>query len=89
METIPQQGTARIIRDPRICGGEPAVAGTRVPVSSVVVQWQYYQNLDRVQRAFPHLDMPAIKTALAFYEANREEIDGLIEDSERAAYAAD
>jgi uncharacterized protein (DUF433 family) len=65
------------------------VAGTRVPVSSVVIQWQYYQDLKRVQRAFPHLDVPAIKAALAFYKANREEIDHLIEESERAAYTAD
>lgn len=89
METIPQQGTARIIRDPRICGGEPTVAGTRVPVRSVVIQWQLYGDYDRVQDAFPRLDVPAIKYALDFYENNRAEIDRLIEENERAAYAAD
>lgn len=89
MQPMPKHEVARIIRDPRICGGEPTVAGTRVPVSSVVMQWQYYQDFERVQRAFPRLDIPATKTVLAFYEDNREEIDRLIEESERAAYAAD
>lgn len=89
MQTAPRRGSARIIRDPRICGGEPTVAGTRIPVSSVVVQWQYYQDFERVQRAFPRLDVPAIKAALAFYEANRAEIDRVIEENERAAYATD
>lgn len=84
-----QRESARIIRDPRICGGEPTVAGTRVPVRSVVIQWQLYGDYDRVQEAFPRLDISAIKAALAFYEDNREEIDRLIEENERAAYAAD
>ena len=65
------------------------MAGTRVPVSSVVIQWQHYQNFERVQKAFPRLDVPAIEAALAFYEANRAEIDRLIEESERAAYSSD
>jgi uncharacterized protein (DUF433 family) len=78
-----------IIREPRICGGEPTVAGTRVPVSSVVVQRRLYQNVERVMRVFPRLDAPAIEAALTTYEANCAEIDLLIEENERAAYAAD
>lgn len=89
MQPMPKHEVAHIIRDPRICGGEPTVAGTRVPVSSIVVQWQYYQDYARVQRAFPHLSISTIKAALEFYEANRPEIDRLIEESEQAAYAAD
>lgn len=76
-------------RDPHICGGEPTVAGTHVPVSSVVVQWQHYQNFERGRRAFPNLDTPVIETAAAFYDENQEEIDRLIEESEQAAYSAD
>ena len=86
---MPQHEPVRIIRDPRICGGDPTVAGTRVPVRSVVIQWQLYQNLECIREAFPRLDIPAIKAALAFYEDNRAEISRLIEENERAAYAAD
>lgn len=89
METIPQRGTARIIRDPRICGGDPIVAGTRVPVHSVVIQWQLYHDINRLIEAFPRLDAAAVQTALAFYETHRAEIDALIEEHERAAYSTD
>jgi len=86
---MPQRQTPRIIRDPRICGGDPVVAGTRVPVHSVVIQWQHYRDIDRLMQAFPRPDAAAIQTALAFYEANRAEIDALIEEHEQAAYSTD
>ena len=60
-------------------------AGTRVPVSSVVVQWQMYQDLGRVLSAFPRLDDQSLSAALAYYEANRQEIDRLIDENEQAA----
>jgi uncharacterized protein (DUF433 family) len=89
MQTVPKREAARIIRDARICGGDPVVAGTRVPVHSVVIQWQYYHDIDRLIQAFPRLNAAAIQTALAFYEANRAEIDRLIDEHERAAYSTD
>jgi uncharacterized protein (DUF433 family) len=79
----------RIVHDPAVCGGEPTIVGTRIPVRSIVIQWQFYQDLDRVQRAFPRADIPAIKEALAYYEAHREEVDALIDESEQAAYATE
>ena len=89
MQPVPQPKLERIIRDPRICGGDPIVAGTRIPVHSIVIQWQLYHDVNRLMQAFPRLDAAAIQTALAFYEANRVEIDGLIEEHERAAYSTD
>jgi type III restriction enzyme len=89
MQAVPRSEATYIVRNPRICGGDPTIAGTRVPVHSVVIQWQFYHDLDRVQSAFPRLDIPAIKAALAFYEAHQAEIDQLIEEREQAAYSAD
>jgi hypothetical protein len=54
-----------------------------------VIQWQFYQDLERVQRAFPRADILAIKEALAYYEAHRDEVDALIDASEQAAYATE
>ncbi|MBI4491253.1 MAG: DUF433 domain-containing protein [Chloroflexi bacterium] len=78
-----------IIQDPEICGGEPTVKGTRVPVRSIVIQWRLYHDLERIRRAFPRLSIPAIEHALAYYEQHRDEIDRAIERTERAAYDAD
>ena len=87
VQTVPRREAARIIRDPHICGGEPIVAGARAPVSSVVVQWQMYQDRGRVLSAFPRLDDQSLSAALAYYEANRQEIDRLIDENEQAASA--
>lgn len=79
---------ARIVRDPAVCGGEPTIEGTRVPVRSIVIQWLFYRDVVRVQSAFPRVDVPTIEGALAYYETHREEIDRLIEENEQAAYAS-
>jgi uncharacterized protein (DUF433 family) len=79
----------QITRDPLVCGGEPTVEGTRVPVSSIVVQWRVYHDMDSLRDAFPHVDASAIAAALKYYENHRAEIDKLIEESEQAAYATD
>jgi uncharacterized protein (DUF433 family) len=81
--------SARIVRNPRICGGEPIVEGTRVPVRSVVITYQFYRDIERVQRAYPALDQHAIQVALAYYAAHRLEIDLLIDENERAIESAD
>jgi uncharacterized protein (DUF433 family) len=73
-----------IVRNPRVQGGEPTIRGTRVPVRSIVVARDRYQgDLARVARAFA-IDEAAVRAALAFYEANKAEIDGVIAENERA-----
>ena len=80
--------TPRIVRDPKILGGEPTVRGTRVPVRSIVISnARYGGNLEQVCRAFS-LDPETVKAALAFYEANRSEIDWHIRENELAALRA-
>ena len=77
----------RAVRNPRICSGEPTIGGTRVPVSSIVNLWLYYRDIDRVLSAFPSLDRDAIACALDYYQQHQEEIERLIAEGERDAYA--
>ena len=83
------QSPRRIVRVPGVCGGDPTIEGTRVPVASVVIQWKYYKDLDRVLEAYPHLDIPSIQAALRFYEKHQDEIDLIIRENEEAAYSPD
>ncbi len=76
------QVSQRIVREPRILGGEPTVKGTRVPVRSVVLTHRDYHDIARVCDAYPMLDRAAVEETLAFYKANREEIDGYIAENE-------
>jgi uncharacterized protein (DUF433 family) len=72
-----------IVRDPRVQGGEPTVRGTRVTVRAIVLAHVRYRgDLKRIARAFT-LDEPAVTAALAFYEANKLEIDQIIAENER------
>ena len=75
----------RVVRDPRILAGEPTVQGTRVPVRSIVLAHRYYGDAEQVCRAYPMLDRAVVGDALAFYEANAEEIDRYIAENEAEA----
>ncbi len=83
--TTPRQ----VVRNPAICGGAPTIAGTRVPVTSIAVSYALYRDLNLVHSAYPQVDVPSIQAALAFYDAHRTEIDELIEQDEREAFAVD
>ena len=72
----------RIVRDQQIHGGEPTIKGTRVPVRSIVLTYRYYGDVARVRRAYPRVDREAVEQALAFYKANKEEIDRYIAESD-------
>ena len=67
-----------IVRDPSILGGEPTLRGTRIAVRSVVLADREFGGVDGVRRAYPQLDLRAIKEALAYYETHQEEVDHLI-----------
>jgi len=66
---------SRIIRDPRIHGGEPVVRGTRVPVRAIVVAWSAEPDMSAMLTAYPRLTEDDIRESLAFYEAHRTEVD--------------
>lgn len=83
MATVPRSAAfSRIVRDRRVCGGEPTIKGTRIPVRSIVIEYQRAQDVGWVLQGYPTLDEAAVREALAYYEANREAIDWLIAENE-------
>jgi len=56
----------RITRDPNIMMGKPVIAGTRVPVETVVRQFAAGANLDWVLKGFPDLSEADVRAALAY-----------------------
>ncbi|MCA1667297.1 MAG: DUF433 domain-containing protein [Thermomicrobia bacterium] len=64
-----------IVSDPSILGGEPTIAGTRVPVRAVVLIYRMHgDNLSRTRRSLPTLTEGEIYLALDYYERHRREI---------------
>lgn len=56
----------RIISDPNICGGEPCIAGTRIPVWVVLSHLAAGEDIDTVLRNFPRLKKEDILACLEY-----------------------
>ena len=56
--------------------------GTRIPVWVLVLYHRGHQDIERLLEAFPSLDRSAIEEALAYYEANRAEIERSIAEND-------
>jgi len=66
MHTDPKDNwRLRIKCDPAICGGEPCIVGTQVPVS-VIVATVADEGIDAVLKHFPQLTIDDVKAALYF-----------------------
>jgi uncharacterized protein (DUF433 family) len=67
------------VSDASVHGGEPVIAGTRIPVRAVVVAWQEYGDVRTLLEAYPRLTQGTLAEALAYYEAHRAEIEEAIQ----------
>lgn len=68
---------------PDICGGAPAIAGTRIRVSHIVHRYERErQSPDEIVQAYPHLTLAQVHAALAYYYSHRELIDKEIASSD-------
>lgn len=67
---------AHISVNPRVCGGKPCVAGTRIRVWDVHV-WHDIrgQSPEEIVANFPQLSLADVYAALAYYLDHQEEID--------------
>lgn len=64
-----------IERSPDLCGGRPRIAGTGVTVRRIVGWYKLGLPPEEIAREIPHLSLAQIFAALAFYHANREELE--------------
>lgn len=54
------------IRDPKICGGEPVVKGTRVTVRTILASLAEGATLEEILHDFPTLKEADIRAVIAF-----------------------
>jgi uncharacterized protein (DUF433 family) len=74
-----------IDRDPAIRGGRPKIAGTGLTVRRIVGWYKMGMNLEEITLEYPHLTLAQVHAALAYYHANREEIEADIAQEEVAS----
>ena len=62
-----------IVRDPKICGGEPVVKGTRVTVRTILASLAEGATIQEILADFPTLTERDIRAVIAFAAASAEE----------------
>jgi uncharacterized protein (DUF433 family) len=63
----------RIVRDPQICGGQPAFKGTRVLLRNVLAGLAAGETTEVILSGYPSLKPADIQAAIAFAAASAEE----------------
>lgn len=63
----------RIVRDPKICGGQPVFKGTRVLLRTILASLAAGDSPELLLRSFPTLKPEDIQAAIAFAAASAEE----------------
>lgn len=62
-----------IVQDPQICGGEPVVRSTRVPVRTVLATLAEGATLEEILADFPSLTEEGVRAVIAFAAASAVE----------------
>ena len=83
MPTTTDIGTL-VICSPCIGNGRPFIAGTGTSVRRVVVLYKQGATAEEIARRMSHLSLAQVYAALAYYHANRDEIEANLaeEDAE-------
>lgn len=76
--------TPSVERNPEVCGGEPCIVGTRIPVWLLVQARQLGTSEADLLRCYPSLSAEDLAEAWAYYRAHPEEIERQIARSEGA-----
>jgi uncharacterized protein (DUF433 family) len=70
--------------NPKICSGSPVVAGTRIRVVDIAVEYEFLNcSPDEIINAHPHLRLEQVHDALSYYYENREEMDKKIKEDKQ------
>lgn len=65
--------------------GRPILAGTGVSVHRVVGWYKLGKSPEEIADNFGHLSLAQVHAALAYYHANRDEIEGYLREEEEDA----
>jgi uncharacterized protein (DUF433 family) len=63
----------RIVRDPKVCGGEAVFRGTRVTLRTVLASLAAGDGAEEILADFPSLKAEDVQAAIAFAAASAEE----------------
>lgn len=62
-----------IIRNPKICGGEPVIKGTRVTLRTILASLAEGARVEEILEDFPTLTEEDVRAVIAFAASSAEE----------------
>jgi len=71
---------AMLVRTPDTCGGRLRIDGTRVTVLQIAALYKRGEIAEEIAQNFPQLNLGQVYAALAYYHANRAEIEKELAD---------
>jgi len=74
----PRTGYKWIVKVRGICGGEPTIKGTRVPVRALIAEYKFGSSIEEILEGFPGITPNQLHEAFAYYYDNQEEVERLI-----------
>jgi uncharacterized protein (DUF433 family) len=66
---------ALLVKTPGVCGGRVRIDGTRITVHRIATLYKQGQQPEEILQGYPHLTLSQVFTALAYFHANRDEIE--------------
>ena len=66
---------AMLARSPEVCGGLIRIEGTRITVHRIATLYRQGQSAEDIAQTYSHLSLGQVYAALAYYHANRDEIE--------------
>lgn len=62
-----------IVRNPKICGGEPVIKGTRITLRSLLATLAEGVKTEKILKDYPTLTEEKLRSVIAFAAASAEE----------------
>ena len=87
MNTTVTDISTLIVRSPGIRGGRPKIAGKGITVRRIVSWYKLGLTPEEIADEVGHLSLAQVYAALAYYHANRDEIEADLASEEREAEA--
>ncbi len=84
MPTATDIGTLVTLSTDDPTNGRPMLTGTRTSVARIAVLYKQGANAEEIARRMSHLSLAQVYAALAYYHANRDEVEAdlVAEDAE-------
>ena len=67
-----------LVKSPGVCGGRLRVDGTRITVERIAVLYKQGHSAEEIVQTYPHLSLAQVYAALAWFHANRAEIEAAL-----------